>query len=85
MLNNARKIREDRLMRCNFLPKPMLKFLRVLLWVSVVCHLLVGPFLVYFAKISLRMLVMALLTDLWLLSFYLQSIGKDGSKGGRRA
>jgi hypothetical protein len=41
-------------MKFNFLPKPMSGFVKVLLWFSVACHLLIGPWMVYYGKVSLH-------------------------------
>lgn len=50
-------------MKFEWFPKPMTGFLKVTLYVSLVCHLTVCPFMVYFGKIKLVDLLMALLMD----------------------
>jgi hypothetical protein len=64
-------------MKFNFLPKPMSGFVKVLLWFSVACHLLIGPWMVYYGKVSLHSYVIALLMDLLIISCCLGS-----KKGG---
>lgn len=45
-------------------PKPMSGCVKVLIWVSVVTHLLVGPFFVYYGRLNHRSYAIILLNDI---------------------
>lgn len=68
-------------MKFEWFPKPMTGFLKVTLYVSLVCHLTVCPFMVYFGKIKLVELLMALLMDALFICYFCLC-RKDGDGNG---